>query len=264
MTSRAWDDLAPRLISGAVIAAFGLAALWAGGVWVKGLAVLSAGVMTWELARMGVPGRPLQAVVMGAFAAAMLTLALWKHDPYWMHFLAAPPLLTALRATRDRIMAGTAAAVILAAAYGIVALREGLGWPFVLWLVALVAAVDTLGYFGGRMIGGPKFWPRVSPKKTWSGTVSGWAGAAAVGAGAVALAGAPAWVVWFSALVGLASQLGDIGESVVKRRAGIKDASAILPGHGGLMDRFDGMAGAVVFLLLWAQVAALPVIGGQG
>ncbi len=261
MSGRDWEDLAPRILSGIAIAAVGLGALWAGDVWIKGFAALAAAVMLWELARMGLPDRPGQALVIGGFGAAMLTLVFWQHDPYWMLLLTAPPLILFLRGPRDRAATGLAAAVILAACYGIVALRIGLGWPFVLWLAALVAAVDTLGYFGGRLIGGPKFWPAVSPKKTWSGTLAGWVGAAGVGGIAWGLGDAPGWIVPFSALVGFAGQLGDIGESAIKRRAGVKDASDILPGHGGLMDRFDGMAGAVVFLFLWAQAFRLPQIG---
>jgi phosphatidate cytidylyltransferase len=261
MTRPVWDDLAPRLASGAGLAILCGAAVVAGGVWLNALAVLAVGIMSWELARMTATGHPRDAVLVGLFAAAMLTLVLWRHDPYWMPFLAAPALLSWLRAPSKRLQA-TLALAIMVTGYGIVALRSGYGLPWIVWLIVVVAAVDILGYFGGRLIGGPKFWPAISPKKTWSGTVSGWAGAAAVGAAAWALAGAPAWIIPFSALVGFASQMGDIAESAVKRRAGIKDASNLIPGHGGLMDRFDGLSGAVVFCLLWAQILPLPQVGG--
>jgi phosphatidate cytidylyltransferase len=137
------------------------------------------------------------------------------------------------------------------------------GASVILWLVAVVVASDVLGYFAGRMLGGPKFWPSVSPKKTWSGTVAGWIGAALVGAGFVILSGA-SWVLMpVSALVAFAGQMGDIAESWVKRRAGVKDASQLIPGHGGVLDRFDALIGAVVAvkaLGLFAPVSAL--LGG--
>ena len=129
----------------------------------------------------------------------------------------------------------------------------------ILWLVAVVVASDVLGYFAGRMLGGPKFWPAISPKKTWSGTVAGWIGAALVGLVVVLTTGAGWALVPLSALVAFAGQMGDIAESWVKRRAGVKDASALIPGHGGVLDRFDALIGAVVLVMALGLVA--PVAG---
>ena len=98
MTRAVWDDLAPRLASGAALALVCGAAVAAGGVWLNALAVLAVGLMSWELARITAAGHPRDAVLVGLFAAAMLTLVLWRHDPYWMPFLAAPALLAWLRA----------------------------------------------------------------------------------------------------------------------------------------------------------------------
>ena len=112
-----------------------------------------------------------------------------------------------------------------------------------------MVASDVLGYFAGRMLGGPKFWPAISPKKTWSGTVAGWVGAALVGV-CFALAGSSWLLVPLSAVVAFAGQMGDILESWVKRRAGVKDASNLIPGHGGVLDRFDALIGAVVVVML--------------
>ena len=118
----------------------------------------------------------------------------------------------------------------------------------VFWLIAVVVTTDIAGYFAGRIIGGPKFWPRVSPKKTWSGTVAGWIAAAAVGA---LFAGALGnGIIWLSVLVSFAGQMGDAAESALKRSKGVKDASALIPGHGGVFDRFDAMMGAALFITL--------------
>jgi phosphatidate cytidylyltransferase len=106
------------------------------------------------------------------------------------------------------------------------------------------------GYFAGRILGGPKFWPKVSPKKTWSGTIAGWVGAALVGLAFWAAGLGEAALIWVSPLVGFAGQMGDIAESAIKRRAGVKDSSNLIPGHGGLMDRFDALAFAAILAVI--------------
>ena len=99
-------------------------------------------------------------------------------------------------------------------------------------------------------MGGPKFWPRVSPKKTWSGTAAGWVGAALVGGIFAINSGVWSAVLLASVVLSLASQMGDIAESAIKRKMGVKDSSRLIPGHGGVLDRFDGMLGASVAFLL--------------
>jgi phosphatidate cytidylyltransferase len=122
-----------------------------------------------------------------------------------------------------------------------------------------VIASDVLGYFAGRILGGPKFWPRVSPKKTWSGTVAGWVGAAGVGLGSGPRGLGSAALVWVSPLVAFAGQMGDIAESAIKRRAGVKDSLEPDPGSR----RADGplrRAGlcAILAVLHAARAAAVP------
>ena len=153
---------------------------------------------------------------------------------------------------------------MLLAGLSLVGLRDLAGAGWMIWLVAVVVASDVLGYFAGRLIGGPKFWPRVSPKKTWAGTVAGWIGAALVGWAAMAPLGAGGGLVALSVALALAAQLGDIAESAIKRQAGVKDSSRLIPGHGGVMDRFDGMVGAAVMLWLAGPLAGLPVLAGAG
>jgi phosphatidate cytidylyltransferase len=116
-----------------------------------------------------------------------------------------------------------------------------------LFLVLLVVwAADIGGYFAGRGIGGPKLWPRVSPKKTWAGAIGGFAGGWAVAGGfAVVGAGKAGPLLALAAFLSVISQLGDLFESAVKRRFGVKDSSQIIPGHGGLLDRLDGFVAAI-------------------
>ncbi|MCB2133559.1 MAG: phosphatidate cytidylyltransferase, partial [Rhodobacteraceae bacterium] len=194
-----WDDLAPRVLAGIAMAVVGIGALVAGGVWIAALAVLLAGLMIWELAAMTAPARPGEARILGLLAALAMVAILWRHAPLMLALVALPGVAGALRSRRDRIVFVIYATAAMIAAYGVVALREGLGLAVILWLVAVVVASDVLGYFGGRMLGGPKFWPRISPKKTWSGTVAGWVGAALVGLAFTAAAGAPGWLFALSA-----------------------------------------------------------------
>jgi phosphatidate cytidylyltransferase len=100
----------------------------------------------------------------------------------------------------------------------------------------------------------------VSPKKTWAGTIAGWIGAALVGLAFAVETGSGYELIGVSVAVSMASQLGDIAESAVKRRHGVKDSSSLLPGHGGIFDRFDGMLGAAVFFLLVEQLVDFPPV----
>jgi phosphatidate cytidylyltransferase len=131
----------------------------------------------------------------------------------------------------------------------------------VLFVLVVVWATDIGGYFGGRTIGGPKLWPRVSPKKTWSGAVAGVAAACAAGGLTVALTGVGNPVRGFLLAIPLSmvSQAGDLAESAVKRRFGVKDSGHIIPGHGGVLDRVDGLFAAAT--LAWL-IAALGM-GGE-
>lgn len=110
------------------------------------------------------------------------------------------------------------------------------------------------------MIGGRKFWPQLSPKKTWSGTIAGWIGAALVGVALVASGHGDTALIWISPLVAFAGQLGDIAESWLKRRAGVKDSSNLIPGHGGFMDRFDAISGATLAVMFIGLLTTLPKV----
>ena len=127
-------------------------------------------------------------------------------------------------------------------------------WGFAaLMLVLLVVwATDIGGYFAGRLIGGPKLWPQVSPKKTWAGAIGGFAASLAVAAGFAAFNfGKIIPLLLLSGVLSIASQLGDLFESAVKRRFGVKDSSHIIPGHGGLLDRLDGFVAAIVLAAIF-------------
>lgn len=258
-----WADLRTRILSALVMIMVGAVEIWLGGTALAALAVGLTSVMVWELAAMTAPARVRTPVTAGVAAGAALMLALVLRGETAVLFLMVPTLMLILTPRRDRRLAGAYALAIMLAGYGLVDIHQKAGGTAILWLVSVVVASDVLGYFVGRMVGGPKFWPAVSPKKTWSGTAAGWIGAALVGAAFAAYAGTGWLLVLLSAVVALAGQMGDIAESWIKRRSGVKDASDLIPGHGGVLDRFDALIGAVVAVMaleLVAPVAAL--LGG--
>ncbi len=133
------------------------------------------------------------------------------------------------------------------------------GFVAMLFIFAVVWGTDILAYFVGRAIGGPKLAPRISPGKTWSGAIGGTV--AGVAAGGLLTLGVfsrlSLWTMALAFLLSVASQIGDLFESFIKRRFGVKDSSHLIPGHGGVMDRVDGLVFAcfAVFLLTLVDTA---------
>lgn len=256
-----WEDLRKRVVSAVVLVAVGGAEIWLGGPSFAVLVVLLTGAMVWELATMTAPDHHNTPLGLAALAAISLGAALFIADPFAAAFLLVPALAIALTDRRDRRLSSLYSVAIMVAGYGLVDLRMSAGTPVILWLVLIVVASDVLGYFVGRILGGPKFWPAISPKKTWSGTLAGWVGAGLVGLGFwLAGYGTPALVA-LSVVIALAGQMGDIWESWIKRRCGVKDASSLIPGHGGVLDRFDALIGALVALMVLGLVLDLPLPG---
>jgi len=126
------------------------------------------------------------------------------------------------------------------------------GFTALMFVLLIVWVTDIGGYFAGRGIGGPKLWPRVSPKKTWAGAIGGFAASLAVAGGFATFGlGKTGPILLLGALLSIASQVGDLFESAVKRRFGVKDSSHIIPGHGGLLDRLDGFVAAIVLAAIF-------------
>lgn len=150
---------------------------------------------------------------------------------------------------------------ILLPCIAIVWLRSGGEWGMITlyWLLAVVWATDIMAFAAGRTIGGPKLAPRFSPAKTWSGLLGGVAGAAIAGAVTSILLGlgVPWLLAVISGLIAVLAQIGDIAESALKRYAGVKDSSQLIPGHGGVLDRVDGLIFAAVAAALAALVGVL-------
>lgn len=263
-----WGDLRQRILSGSVLAVVGLALLLSTGLWLGlGISVV-IGVMMWELARLTgwrhpefhCPRHPVLIGLLSGLTLLTILMLPGTLTP----LLVLLPIIVGWPGThsheRPAYLLFTLA--IFGAGYTLVLIREIYGLSTLLWIVGTVILSDVLGYFVGRKMGGPRFWPSVSPKKTWSGTIAGWVGAFVLAFG-LWISGNSGWAAILTGpLLAFAGQMGDIAESWLKRRVGVKDSSDLIPGHGGALDRFDAMAGALLMALLLLSMNLLPVIGG--
>ena len=149
--------------------------------------------------------------------------------------------------------------LVLGAMAGLWFIRDQLGMTAALWVFGMVWATDIGAYFAGRAFGGARLAPKISPSKTWSGLVGGMVAAliasATIGDRA-GIAGVPLWIGLF---MGLLAQMGDLAQSWMKRRAGVKDSGKLIPGHGGLFDRVDGVLPVALLLGALAYLGQLSV-----
>jgi phosphatidate cytidylyltransferase len=242
-------NLTMRIAVAAVLIPLAIAISYAGDWLWTALVTLAAIGLFWEWlaivglagARVTVPGVVALSVAGDCFAIDRLDAALIV--------LAVGFVAVVLIAPERRSWA--AAGFFYAAAAQIASVLARLdpfkGFAALMFVLLIVWVTDSGGYFAGRGIGGPKLWPRVSPKKTWAGAIGGLAASLAVACGFAALdLGRIGPLLLLSGVLSIVSQLGDLFESAVKRRFGVKDSSHIIPGHGGLMDRLDGFVAAVV------------------
>lgn len=258
--SRRMPDLGARLASGVALGVVAGAVLWIGGALTALLVAVAGAAMGWEFRTiLGGPGARFSARDLPtpiAFAAAPLAAHVFG-APIGFAVLGALLAVTLLvdRGRPSPLFAAGGLLLIGAALIAFVFLRDQprFGFEAVLWLVLVVMGTDIGGYFAGRMIGGPRLAPTLSPGKTWSGLAGGLALAAALGAvfswGTTGTYAEEVCVV--SVVAAFVAVAGDLAESGLKRRFGVKDASRLIPGHGGALDRLDGlMAAAIVAALV--------------
>ncbi len=254
MSAGRWSDLMPRILSAVVMVAVAAVEIWLGGVWFAVLIALACGGMIWELVRMMAPEQKGQAFQLGVMTSVAVLGATLLPTIWAMPLLVAPVLSGVFQMpAASRVRFGLFGLWIVCAGFAFVWLRNEMGVLWLLWLIGVVVVTDIAGYFAGKIIGGPKLWPRISPKKTWSGSSAGWLAAACAGFAFAEASGLGLWAVVLSVVISMASQAGDIAESALKRQMGVKDSSALIPGHGGLLDRFDGMLGAAAAFLIFVM-----------
>jgi phosphatidate cytidylyltransferase len=264
-----WADLRLRVLSAVVLAPIAVAVVWLGGIfWTLLMILLAAGMaFEWVLlcgCRLGrLPGLAVLVAVIaiGAIAAGPTAWALPVLAATYVATWVIAARIPDLRAPRP---ASLAAGVIYIGlpCIALIWLRHDplAGLPNILFLLLVVWASDVGAYLAGRLLGGPRLAPRISPGKTWAGALGGLLATIAMGY-IVAVyfmpstGGGLSWrVALVAAALGLAAQLGDLLESAIKRRFGVKDSGRLIPGHGGLFDRLDGFltAGPLAALLALA------------
>jgi phosphatidate cytidylyltransferase len=256
-------NLITRVASAVVLVPLAIAAAWAGGWYWTALVTLCAiGLFVEWLMMTGAAGNaPLMVTGAAVLAIAAPFLALRNVDIALL-VLALGVAAVAFRSSTPRSWAigGFLYAAAAQVSSIVVRLDRSEGFFALVFILLVVWCTDIGGYFAGRTVGGPKLWPRVSPNKTWAGAVGGFILSLLVAAGfAMNGFGKMGPLLLIAAALSVASQLGDLFESAVKRRFGVKDSSQIIPGHGGLLDRLDGFVAAVVL------AAILGVLrGGAG
>jgi len=149
--------------------------------------------------------------------------------------------------------------LVLGAIAGLWFVRDRLGVTAALWVFGMVWAADIGAYFAGRAFGGARLAPKISPSKTWSGLVGAIIAALIASATIGDRAGIVGVPLWIGLFMGLIAQLGDLGESWMKRRAGVKDSGRLIPGHGGIFDRVDGLLPVALILGALAAAGAIAV-----
>jgi phosphatidate cytidylyltransferase len=243
-------NLVTRILAALVLIPVAIALAYAGGwLWLSLVVVAAIGLYVEWLMVVGA-ARQMRVVAAGVVALVLAGagLALGRIEMS-LGILALGVVVTAVTAAERRGWVALGLGYASAALVASVLVRLDQVWGFVaLMLILLIVWVtDIGGYFAGRGLGGPKLWPRVSPKKTWAGAIGGFTASLAVAAGFAALGlGKMIPLLLLAAVLSIVSQLGDLFESAVKRAFGVKDSSQIIPGHGGLLDRLDGYVFAVV------------------
>ena len=268
-----WPGLPIRIISALVLAPPVLAALYLGSPYSDVLICIAAALVAWEWARLcgseilGLPG----AVLIFAVSAVSVAAALGYYSvASWV--IATGAVVAALTATRIRL--GEPLWYAIGVVYLGLALLAFLwlradpisGRIVIFWLIAVVWATDVGAYVAGRSIGGPLLAVRISPGKTWAGLAGGMLAAAAAGLAVALVLGEADFdlaafgrIAAASAALAVVAQVGDLFESHMKRRAGVKDSSNLIPGHGGVLDRVDGLLAAALVL-----GGAVRLTGGMG
>jgi phosphatidate cytidylyltransferase len=251
---QATRNLLIRIVAALVLAPLAIAIAYAGGwLWIALVALAAVGLYVEWLTVVGavqvgaiVPGATALLITgiclaWGWIDASLVVLAFGLAGVAWL----SPPL-------RRWTAGGFCYAAAAEMASVLIRLDRIWGFVALLLILLVVWGTDIGGYFAGRGIGGPKLWPRVSPGKTWAGAIGGFAVSLVVAAGFAAFGlGRTGPLLLLGSLLSIVSQFGDLFESAVKRRFGVKDSSHIIPGHGGLLDRLDGFVAAAVLAAIF-------------
>jgi phosphatidate cytidylyltransferase len=254
------SELQKRVLSGIVMAAVAIGVTVWGGLPFALVWTAAALCVAYEWQRIVQGDKAMTAILTAVAIVLVAAYGAYARSPTVLTAAAVMLPLAALSASRERLT--TLTGVVYAAAFGAaILLCRASGYDgalVIFWLFAVVWGTDTLAYFTGRALGGPKLWPSVSPKKTWSGATGGLLGGVILGCLLImALGVSLKWQhIALSCAFSILTQAGDLYESALKRRFGVKDAGNLIPGHGGFMDRLDGFIFAVAFAALFGGLRA--------
>jgi phosphatidate cytidylyltransferase len=248
-----WADLGVRSFSAVVLIPLVLIDVWLGGTWFALLMTFLGLLMAHEWTNIAHQRSSTQFAL---HAAAVLCAGFLPREfGLWITFaaiaiIAAMAIVAAMVGNREKSLfsfVGVPYVALPVVALELLRLSDNLGLHAIMWLLLVVWATDTLAYFAGRIIGGPKLAPTLSPKKTWAGLLGGMAGAAIVSAVYAGFT-LPNWfaLAVVAAVLAAVAQMGDIFESSLKRTYNVKDSGTLIPGHGGVLDRVDGLVAAGV------------------
>jgi phosphatidate cytidylyltransferase len=247
-------NLMMRVLVALVLAPAAIAIAYAGGwLWLTLVTLAAIGLYVEWLTIVGARAPRVMAAGIMTLVGAAIWLGIGRIGATYV-IVVLGVIVAALLSPHRRGWAALGGCYAFAALIASVLLRLDPVWGFtaLMFVLLIVWASDIGGYFAGRSIGGPKLWPRVSPKKTWAGAIGGFALSLVVAGGFAAFGYGPAGpLLLLAAVLSIASQLGDLFESAVKRRFGVKDSSQFIPGHGGLLDRLDGFVAAVVLAAIF-------------
>jgi phosphatidate cytidylyltransferase len=243
-------NLLTRVVAALVLAPIAIAVAYAGSWWwIVPVTLLTIGLFVEWLTVVG-SAREKRVIAAGVVALTVAGLCLgFARVELALVALGLGAATTALLSSRQRgwTSGGFLYAGAAQMASVVVRLDSATGFVALVFVMLIVWVTDIGGYFAGRGIGGAKLWPRVSPNKTWAGAIGGFGASLVIALGFAALDLGQAWpLLMLAAVLSVVAQLGDLFESAVKRRFGVKDSSHIIPGHGGLMDRLDGFVAAIV------------------
>ncbi len=261
-----WSDLRTRINSAIALMLIALLALWGGSFTFGIFIAIVGGIMQWELSRICAPRTPLLPFLYGLVSCLLAGMALVPSlislsdlsipNISLLAFVAIACIAVMARfQNRERFYYFVYSICIILTCWGCIILFRNTA--VIVLLIAIVISVDVAGYFVGKIVGGKKFWPAISPKKTWSGIIGGWVAAFIVAIIIAQMANIYTFLIIASPLIAFSAQLGDIAESALKRRAGVKDSSNLIPGHGGFLDRFDGVIGGATGLILIMSIGYL-------
>ncbi|HSR81019.1 MAG TPA: phosphatidate cytidylyltransferase, partial [Hyphomicrobiaceae bacterium] len=248
--ARLGSDFALRVASGVAMAAVAAVCTLAGTLSFAVLVVVVTLVLSWEWGRL-VHGREADLVIavhVGAAGVAAVLAAAGFVGLGLLTLAIGAILALLLSLGTNSLFSGFGVFYAGLPAVALIWLRSDsdLGLSAVAFLILIVVVSDTAGFLAGRLLGGPKLWPRVSPNKTWAGVIGALAASSIVGAlfSLAVVHGSAMRLAIAGALLSIVAQVGDLVESAIKRRFGAKDASSLIPGHGGVMDRVDGLVAA--------------------